>query len=96
MLFSGKILNSMRCPKILNCNPRSVYNKNQNLKTFILEEEIDVAVISESWERPDQTLDTVLDIDDYIVISNPFQRPGIGGRPALIINSSKFIDFCFK
>ena len=79
-------------PKVLNINPRSVYNKSENLKTFIKEHEIDVVCISESWEREDQRLDAVLDIDNFTVISNPFvrKRGEAGGRPAIMVNSNKF------
>ena len=46
--------------------------------------------MSESWEREEKTLDTVIDIDDFKVISNVHQRTGKGGRPAIIANSKKF------
>ena len=69
-----------------------MYNKVDNLKTFIEEEECDLIFISESWERPSQTLDTVLKLDNYVVISNPHQRrpDKAGGRPALMVNTEKF------
>ena len=71
-------------------NPRSVYNKITQLQTFISEKEIDLVFISESWERPEEPLENVIDIEGYQVISNPYQRKGVGGKPALIINSKKF------
>ena len=46
--------------------------------------------MSESWEREEQTLDTVIDIDDFKVIYNVHQRTGKGGRPAIIANLKKF------
>ena len=57
---SNKLLQAAQLPKILICNPRSVYNKVENLKTFIKEEDIDVAILSETWEREDQPLSSVL------------------------------------
>ena len=42
-------------------------------KTFIEHEDIDVAFISESWERDDLTLDKIIEIEDYEVISNVSQ-----------------------
>ena len=52
-------------PKIVICNPRSVYNKSNQLKHFILEEEVDVMCLSETWERVEKPLSTVIDIDGY-------------------------------
>ena len=46
--------------------------------------------MSESWEREQKTLDQIIKLPDYVVISNVHQRSGVGGRPALIINSNKF------
>ena len=53
--------------------------------------------LSESHERTyptkngdKQTLSEIIDLDDYIVISNPFQRKDKGGRPALVINNQKY------
>ena len=54
-------------------------------------------LISESHERwyptkrgEDQTLNELISLEDHIVISNPNQRKGKGGRPALVINNKKF------
>ena len=38
-----------------------------------------------------QTLDEIINIDDHIVISNPSQRNGKGGRPALIVDNTKYM-----
>ena len=81
----------MNLPKVLVLNPRSVYNKLLQLKTFIVEHDIDVICLSESWEREDLPLDKVLHIENYDVISNPHCRKGVGGRPAVIVNTSKFL-----
>ena len=35
-------------------------------------------------------LDTIINLPNHVVISNPHQRKGAGGRPALVINSKKF------
>ena len=51
---------------------------------------VDLICISESWEREGQTLDKVIKIDNYKVISNVHQRTGIGGRPAIIVNTQKY------
>ena len=73
-----------------NLNPRSIYNKVDEFKAFIEHEEIDVAFISESWERDDLTLDKIIEIENYEVISNVNQRKEAGGKPALLVNKRKF------
>ena len=35
-------------------------------------------------------LDQILDLPNHVVNSNPHQRKGVGGRPALIINKEKY------
>ena len=47
--------------------------------------------MSESWERADETLENVIEIENYKVISNVHQRTGRGGRPAIIVNTKKFV-----
>ena len=71
-------------------NPRSVYNKLDEFHTFIKEEEVDCLFLSESWERSYLTLDKVIKLEDYTVISNVSQRMGNGGRPAIVANSKRF------
>ena len=48
-----KIQESIQLPTLCNLNPRSIYNKVDEFKEFIENEDIDVAFISESWERDD-------------------------------------------
>ena len=47
--------------------------------------------MSESWERVDDPLSKLIDVEHYHVISNPFQRNNSGGKPALVINTKKYI-----
>ena len=56
------------------------------------EEEIDLALISESHEKEGHPLVDKLQMDDFEVISNVHQRQrrGKGGRPALIVKKAKF------
>ena len=46
--------------------------------------------MSESWERPDEPLNELIQIENYKVITNVLQRTNRGGKPALIINQNKF------
>ena len=90
IIRSNRLVEALKMPRILICNPRSVYNKSTQLKKFIKEEEVDVCCLSETWEREDKPLSTVLAMKDYQIISNPFSRRGRGGRPAIIVNTAKY------
>ena len=57
---------------------------------MVEELDVDLICMSESWERDYLTLDKIIKLDNYKVISNVHQRKGKGGRPALIINESKY------
>ena len=78
-------------PVILNLNPRSIYNKIEELKTYVSEHQVDIICLSESWEREDMTIEDIFDKEEFSVISNPYQRKGRGGRPAIIVNHEKYI-----
>ena len=54
------------------------------------EEDIDVALVSETWEKEKKPLPDLIKLTTHTVISNVHQRKGIGGRPALVINHDKF------
>lgn len=87
---SNKVVQALNLPKIMNVNPRSAMNKIHELQTFIEEESIDVAFISESHDRENMKLEEHITLEDHEVISNIFQREGKGGRPALIVNKNKY------
>ena len=87
---TNKISEALMLPTCMNLNPRSVYNKLKELVTFIKEEQVHCVFISESWERPEFDLSQLINIEDYTVISNPAQRQGKGGRPALVINTKYY------
>ena len=48
---SNKAVEALHLPKILNLNPRSAMNKIEELQTFIEEQNIDCAFISESTKQ---------------------------------------------
>ena len=87
---SNKLLQALNLPTIMNVNPRSIYNKTEEFHTFVEEHSIDCVFMSESWERPDEPLEKIINLPNHTVISNPHQRKGVGGRPALIINNNKY------
>ena len=63
-------------PVICNINPRSIYNKVQEFITFVEEEQVDCAFLSESWERENLSLNEVIKIENYKVVANVSQRKG--------------------
>ena len=85
-----KIECALDLPIVANINPRSIYGKENELKTFIKEESVDCTFLSESWERLHFPLETLINFEGYEVFSNPYQRTGRGGRPALIIKKEKY------
>ena len=90
--LQNKVINAHFLPSIINCNPQSVYNKVQEFKTFLKMKSVDVAFLSESLERNSETLNSVFsDLKSYEIISNVYQRDSRGGRPALFVNSEKFV-----
>ena len=87
---SNKLFQTQNLPNVMNVNPRSIYNNIQEFHTFVKEKTIDCVFMSESWERPNQPLQEIINLPSHKVISNPHQRKGVGGRPALIINTDKY------
>ena len=85
-----KIIQALNLPTICNLNPRSAYNKADELCDFIKEEQVDLLLISESWEREKLRLDEIIKLDDHSLISNVSQRSGVGGRPAIFANNKKY------
>ena len=87
---SNKVFQALNLPKVLNLNPRSAMNKVDEIKTFIKEETIDVAFLSESHDRESKRLEDHFVLENFQVISNVYQRQGKGGRPAIIVNNEKY------
>ena len=89
--ISKKLKFAYNLPIVANINPRSLYGKENELKTFIEEHAIDCTFLSETWERLNFPLENLLEMEGYQVISNPYQRTGRGGRPALIIKKENYL-----
>ena len=87
---NAKVFQALNLPTICNLNPRSVYNKCDEFHTFVKEEQVDLLLMSESWEREYLTLDEIVKLEDHTIISNVSQRTGMGGRPAIFANNKKF------
>ena len=67
-----------------------MYNKIDEFNALVKEEEVDLLFMSESWEREYLTLNQIIKLEDHTVISNVSQRKGKGGRPAIIVNHTKY------
>ena len=82
----------------MNLNPRSIYNRLEELSEIIEQYNISVAGISESWEREDQPLNQIIQIENFKVLTNVVQRQNRGGKPALLIDESLFLirELCPK
>ena len=83
-------IRALSLPKRANINPRSLYNSINEFQTYVTEEDINVAFVSETWERGNKNLPDLITLTNHTVISNIFQRKCVGGRPALVINNEKF------
>ena len=55
-----KILEASSLPLVAVLNARSLYNKSDNFKTLLSELGIEVSIISETWEREEQLLESLL------------------------------------
>ena len=87
---SNKICQALILPKVLNINPRSIYNKKDEFLTFVKEEKVQLICISESWEKESLPLDKLIKMENFEVISNVSQRKGKGGRPAIIVDKTNY------
>ena len=87
---SNKLVQALKLPKVLNLNPRGIYNKLSEFETFVKEESVELICMSESFEREEKTLEKLINIEDFEVISNFYQRKGKGGRPAVIVSKKNF------
>ena len=87
---SNKAVQALDLPTVININPRSLNNKIEAFKTYMEEEEVDLAIISESHEQEDKLLVNNFQMENFQVISNVHQRRGKGGRPALVVNNAKY------
>ena len=72
---------SYQFPAIYLCNPRSLNHKMGEFRSVVLANKYDLAVITESWFKPDRPTE-YFDIDGYTLFSRP-RADRIGGGIAL-------------
>ena len=91
---SNRAGQALELPTCMNINPRSAYNKSEELTAMIIEEDVDCTFLSETWERPEFSLQELLPdlAEDFEFITNPHARleGRQGGRPAIIIKKGKY------
>ena len=75
-------------------NARSLYNKRTNFTDLLFNLGIEIFLVSESWEREEQSLEQLLNLQNFKVIS--YRRPKCkakkqpGGGAAIIYNEERF------
>ena len=91
---SNKLLEASALPIVLNLNPRSLYNKQEEFRTLIQQTEAGVCCISETWDRSHvdggSQISELLDIEGYKWVKNVVQRKRKGGKPAILISEKDY------
>ena len=88
---NNRVLNAIHLPSVMNINPRSVYNKVNEFLTLVEQYESDLICMSETWDRVNQPLENLIQLEGYKVITAVNPRNFRGGKPAIIINEQKYI-----
>ena len=84
------MLQATHLPSVMNVNPRSVYNKANEFVTMVEQYQSDLILMSESWDRIKEPLETIIKIDGYKVYTAVNPRSFRGGKPAIVVNEEKF------
>ena len=77
-------------------NARSLYNKSENFKTFIKELGVEIAIVSETWERQELSLDALFNLKSHRIKS--YKRPKRkqsrqpGGGCAIVYSENRFVE----
>ena len=89
-----KIMKASSLPLVAVLNCRSLYNKPDNFKKFLNELGIEVAIISESWEREELSLENLLKMPNYKVHSyrraKTKAKKQPGGACAIIYKETRY------
>ena len=87
---SKKVATASSLPVLVNLNPRSIYKKKNEFKTMMDQLSVDCCTISESWDKSDDSLEKLLQMDGYQIIKNVVQRQRKGGKPVLVVKKEKY------
>ena len=90
---TGRLVLPSSLPLIMLTNARSLYNKIDNFKRWLLEIFPDCAMVSETWEHETrrQSLEDLLAETPYKVLSYRRPRGKTGGCCAIVYNQTKFV-----
>lgn len=77
-------------PTIMNINPRSIYNKVNEFLTLVEQYQANLIFLSETWDRIEKPLGTIINIDEHRVYTSINPRNFKGGKPAIIVDESKY------
>ena len=67
-------------PTIMNINPRSIYNKVNEFLTLVEQYQANLIFLSETWDRIEKPLDTIINIDEHRVYTSINPRNFKGGE----------------
>ena len=87
---NDKALAAVNLPTVVNLNPRSVFNKINEFHDMVEQYEVDLVLMSESWERENLTLRDIIKLQNFDIITNVVQRQTVRGKPAIVVNNEKF------
>ena len=85
-----KAASALNLPIVMNLNARSIYNKINEFQDVVTQYEVDLIMMSETWERENLKLSEILKLDNYQVVTNVVQRRNRGGKSAIIVNTDKY------
>lgn len=88
---NNHVMQAISLPVVININPRSCYNKSEELALLLEQYSADVVCISESFERENKPLQELLQLENYEVFSMVKRRDFKGGNPAILINKKKYL-----
>ena len=57
---NNNLIKALELPKVMNINPRSIYNKAEEFCLLLDMYESDLIFMSESWDRKDKPLDEII------------------------------------
>ena len=82
-------------PVVTVCNARSLFPKIENFKNDLLEQEIDVSLVCEVWEKAEDPIHKnkiteMLEFDGLKYFSTARPKGKRGGGVAIIVNQEKF------
>ena len=91
---SNKVLEASNLPVVLNLNPRSLYNKQEEFCTLVEQTDAGLCCISETWDRSHvrggTAISDLINIDGYRWIKNVVQRKRKGGKPAILASERDY------